>query len=392
MWFFIGQFLSDIMQSINSYIHRAQAKKSTTAYRSTWQRLHIDFFLFTSVLAVITMGLFILYSAANQNMHIVEKQLLRFLIAFFIMLIAAQIPPQRFRQWTPVIYFLGLMLLAAVLAIGVVSQGAERWLDLGVVKFQPSEIMKIAVPMALAWYFKDRQLPPSFKDVVIAGLIIIVPALLVAKQPDLGTALMISISGACVLLLTGLNWRWIGGSLLALVASTPVLWHFMHNYQRQRVLTFINPARDPLGTGYHIIQSKVAIGSGGVLGKGWLNGTQSHLNFLPAHATDFIFAVCGEELGLIGSTVLIVLYLFILYRCIYISLKAQDTYTRLLAGGLALTFFVSFYINIGMVTGIFPVVGIPLPLISYGGTSIMTLLTAFGILMSIHTHRKLNTK
>jgi len=249
--------------------------------------------------------------------------------------------------------------------------------------------MRIAIPMMLAWYFSQKELPPTGKDLLISAAIIFIPAMITAKEPDLGSAIIIASGGLCVLLFAGIRWRVIFGLMILTSAAAPFIWHFMHGYQKQRVLTFLNPNRDPLGTGYHIIQSKIAIGSGGIFGKGWLHGTQSHLHFLPEHATDFIFAVSGEELGLIGCSILLLIYLLIVSRCLYIASQAQDTFTRLLAGGLSLLFFISVFVNMGMVTGILPVVGLPLPLISYGGSSMLTILASFGILMSIHGHKKL---
>jgi rod shape determining protein RodA len=273
--------------------------------------------------------------------------------------------------------------------MGDIGQGAQRWLDLGFIRFQPSEIMKLAVPMMVVWYLSDKRLPPTGWKLLLAGVLILAPVVLIAKQPDLGTSLLIGSSGFFVLFLAGLSWKLLGGLTLAATAGTPVLWHFMHEYQRQRVITFLNPEQDPLGTGYHIIQSKIAIGSGGLFGKGWLNGTQAHLEFLPERSTDFIFAVLGEEFGLVGIGVLLFVYAFIIVRSLYIATQAQDTFSRLLGGSLAMTFFIYIIVNTGMVTGLLPVVGLPLPLVSYGGTSMVTLMAGFGILMSIHTHRKL---
>jgi rod shape determining protein RodA len=249
--------------------------------------------------------------------------------------------------------------------------------------------MKIALPLILAWYLSGKSLPLQWFDLIISGILLIIPTFLIAKEPDLGTAIIIAFSGFCVLFLAGLRWRFILSLLGLGIISMPFIWHFMHDYQKQRVLTFFNPERDPLGSGYHIIQSKIAVGSGGLFGKGYLNGTQSHLSFLPAHATDFIFAVSGEEFGLIGCLLIILLFLFIFIRCMYMSLQAQDTFTRLFTGSFALTFIVSAFINIGMVIGILPVVGVPLPLISYGGSSMLTSMIVFGMMMSIHTHRKM---
>ena len=322
-------------------------------------------------------------------MDLVYRQMLRLAIAFGTMITVAQISPGLLQRMTPWAYAAGILLLLAVLLGGEASGGAQRWLDLYIVRFQPSEMMKLAVPMMVAWYLADIRLPPKPLQLVAGGVMIVVPMLMIARQPDLGTALLIASAGFFVLFLAGLQWRLLIVMALLAAAAAPLLWHFMHDYQRQRVITFLNPENDPLGTGYHIIQSKIAIGSGGLYGKGWLNGTQSQLDFLPERSTDFIFAVLGEEFGFIGILVLFAFYVFIVIRGILIAIQAQDTYTRLLAGSITMTFFVYVIINTGMVTGILPVVGLPLPAISYGGTSIVTLMAGFGILMSIHTHRKL---
>ncbi|MCK4609088.1 MAG: rod shape-determining protein RodA [Gammaproteobacteria bacterium] len=380
------------MKKYNLTIHQPyQSQGTQTNFQKLWHFLHIDIPLLVGILLLITMGLFILYSASNQNTALIIRQATRMLIALGIMFVLAQIPPRKYKGWAPWLFGLCLLLLLAVLGIGAMSKGAQRWLNLGLFSFQPSEIMKLAVPMMLAWYLSDKRLPPDFKTLLICGAIILVPVVATAKQPDLGTALIIAIAGIFVLLLAGISWKLVTSTAALLALCFPIVWHFMHSYQRARVLTFLNPERDPLGSGYHIIQSKIAIGSGGLLGKGWLHGTQSHLHFLPEHATDFIFAVCSEEFGLIGCLILLAILLYIIGRGLYISSQAQDTFTRLLAGSLTLTFFLSFFVNIGMVTGILPVVGLPLPLISYGGSSIVTLMAGFGIIMSIHTHRKLVT-
>ncbi len=351
------------------------------------QRLHIDIPLLSGLLLLSLMSFVILYSAGDQNGAIIVRQALRLLIAFAVMFAVAQIPLRYILGWAPWLFGAGLILLVAVLLIGDISKGAQRWLDFGLFRFQPAEIMKLAVPMMIAWYLSTKRLPPHGWHIVIVGLLIILPVGLIAKQPDLGTALLIASAGVFVLLLAGMSARLIGACVILLAAVAPVLWHFLHDYQRQRVLTFFNPENDPLGAGYHIIQSTIAIGSGGMYGKGWLNGTQSYLDFLPERTTDFIFAVYGEEFGLIGILVLLAVYLFIVARGLYIALNAQDTFARLLASSLTLTFFVYVFVNIGMVTGLMPVVGVPLPLISYGGTSLVTLMAAFGILMSIQTGR-----
>lgn len=360
------------------------------ASRRDWQYiLHLDAMLLFSLIALSTLGLFVLYSSAGGDDQLVLRQCIRLGIAFSAMAIIAQLRTQWLERWTPWLYSVGLLLLIAVLLVGDIGKGAQRWLDLGFIRFQPSEMMKLAVPMMVAWYLSDKRLPPSPSRLSIAGALIVVPVLLIAKQPDLGTALLIAGAGFFVLFLAGLSWRLLGGLAILAGAGAPILWHFMHEYQRQRVITFLDPEQDPLGAGYHIIQSKIAIGSGGLFGKGWLNGTQAHLEFLPERSTDFIFAVLGEEFGLFGIAVLLTIYSILIVRCIYIATQAQDTYSRLLGGSLAMTFFIYIIVNTGMVTGLLPVVGLPLPMVSYGGTSMVTLMAGFGILMSIHTHRKL---
>lgn len=355
----------------------------------SWNKLHLDPILLIGLFILSCLGVFILYSASNQSFVMIKNEILRLGLGFLVMLLFAQISPLRYKQWAPWIFGIGLVLLILVLVIGKSDHGARRWLSLGFFRFQPSEIMKLAMPMMLAWYLDDKVLPPAKRVLLMCSLILLIPVLVTAKQPDLGTAIVIGVSGIFVILLAGMRWRLIAalGALVALCA--PILWHFLHSYQKERILTLLNPERDPLGSGYHIIQSKIAIGSGGLWGKGWLNGTQAHLKFLPEHTTDFIFAVTAEELGFIGSVILILLFLGILSRCLYISTQAQDTFTRLLTGSLSLTFFISEFINIGMVIGILPVVGIPLPFISYGGTSIVSLMAGFGIIMSVQTHKKL---
>ena len=360
------------------------------ASRRDWQHiLHLDAALLFGLVALSTLGLFVLYSSAGGDEQLLVRQMVRLGLAFGSMAIIAQLRPQWMERWTPWLYGVGLLLLLAVLVAGDVGKGAQRWLDLGFVRFQPSEMMKLAVPMMVAWYFSDKRLPPGGWQLLIAGMLIIVPVILIAMQPDLGTSLLIGSAGFFALFLAGLSWRLLGSLAVVAAAGAPVLWHFMHDYQRQRVITFLDPEQDPLGAGYHIIQSKIAIGSGGLFGKGWLNGTQAHLEFLPERSTDFIFAVLGEEFGLVGIGVLLLVYSFIIVRSLYIATQAQDTFARLLGGSLAMTFFIYIIVNTGMVTGLLPVVGLPLPMVSYGGTSMVTLMAGFGILMSIHTHRKL---
>jgi len=352
------------------------------------RRLNIDGPLLGALLLTSGLGLVVLYSAVGENMDLWLQQCVRLVAALVAMLVVAQLPPDLMRRWTPWGYLIGLILLILVLQSGEVGQGAQRWLDLGI-RFQPSEIMKLAVPMMAAWFLHERRLPPRFLDIVIIGAMIVVPTTLIAIQPDLGTSLLIATAGILVIVLAGLSMRVM---LLLGVASIPgamVLWNYMQDYQKQRVLTLLNPDSDPLGAGYNIIQSKIAIGSGGLFGKGWTNGSQAQLDFLPERDTDFIFAVMGEELGLLGVLSLLGLYMFIVGRSLYIAIQARDTFSRLLAGSISLTFFVYVFVNTAMVTGLVPVVGIPLPLVSFGGTSMVTLMAGFGILMSIHNHRKL---
>ncbi|MCE3043731.1 rod shape-determining protein RodA [Legionella sp. 16cNR16C] len=356
-------------------------------YRFTSKSLHVDWPLLVLILSIVMFGMLILYSASNQDMSMIMRQGMRLFFAFGIMLIFAAIPPHKYKIWTPWIYCVGLGLLLAVMVMGKIGKGAQRWLDLGVFRFQPSEIMKLAIPMMTAWYLDRKPVPINMKTLIIASIMIFFPALLIAKQPDLGTAIMVVSAGLSAIFLAGIRLRIIMIAVILIGSAAPLLWHVMHDYQKQRILTLLNPEHDPLGSGYHIIQSKIAIGSGGLFGKGWLEGSQSHLNFLPEHATDFIFAVCGEEFGFLGSLALIILFILVSFRGLQIAIQAQTSYTRLLAASLAMTFFLSAFVNIGMVMGILPVVGIPLPLVSYGGTAMVTFLASFGILMSISTHR-----
>ncbi len=349
---------------------------------------NIDPTLLISLLILCAIGLAVLYSSTSGETAAITRQSIRFAVGFIALFFLAQIPIKEMARWTPWLYTFGIGLLLVVMFVGYSGKGAQRWLDLGFMRFQPSELLKIFLPMMLAWYFSEKPMPPKLVQIFIALIIIAVPSALVLRQPDLGTALLIAFGGVCVIFLAGITLRWLmifGGLAMA---SLPLLWLNLHDYQRQRVLTMLNPESDPLGTGYHIIQSKIAIGSGGVYGKGWLNGTQSQLDFVPERTTDFIFAVFSEEFGFMGVVLLLFVYGLIVMRGLTIATRAQDTYSRLLAGGLSLSFFAYFMVNIGMVSGLLPVVGVPLPLISYGGTSAVTILAAFGILMSIHSHRK----
>ena len=356
--------------------------------QSLGQRLHIDFPLFFGILVLCIVGLIVIYSAGGQDMNLVYRQAVKLLIALVGMVIIAQLPPAEIARWSFGLYLFGIVLLILVIFYGDVGKGAQRWLDLKIFRFQPSELMKLSVPMMVAYYLADKTLPPNILRVATVCVLITLPVLLIAKQPDLGTALLVATAGFSVLFIAGISWRLltIMGGLAA--AGAPVLWYFMHDYQKRRVLTFLNPENDPLGAGYHTIQSKIAIGSGGFYGKGWLNGTQSHLEFLPERSTDFIFAVFCEEFGMLGVLFLLCIYLFIISRGLYIAINAQDTFGRLFASGLTLTFFVYIFVNMGMVTGQLPVVGVPLPLVSHGGTSMVTLMIGFGIIMAIHTHRR----
>ena len=357
--------------------------------RTIIQRLHLDLPLLTGIILLCLIGTVVLYSAGSQDIGLIYRQLLRVGVALILLLICAQLSPPKLARWSLGIYLTGLLLLALVLVFGDVGKGAQRWLDLGLFRFQPSELMKIALPMVLAWLFSEKPLPPSFFRIVISCVMIILPVVLIVKQPDLGTSLLVAAAGFSILFVAGINWKLIVGFIGFAALSTPVLWYFMHDYQRQRILTFLNPEQDPLGAGYHIIQSKIAIGSGGIYGKGWLNGTQSHLEFLPERSTDFIFSVFSEEFGFMGVLLIVFLYLFVIARGLQISMNAQQTYGKLLGSGLVFTFFVYIFVNMGMVTGQLPVVGVPLPLISMGGTSMVTLMAGFGILMAIQSHRRL---
>lgn len=357
---------------------------------SLLQRMHIDGVLLLLLLLLAAGSLFVLYSAGGKNWDLLIKQATSYGIGLGAMLVIAQLEPRFMARWVPLGYLAVVGLLVAVEFVGYTAMGATRWISIpGVIRFQPSEFMKIIMPMTIAWYLSARALPPSIKHTAVSLALIVVPFVLILKQPDLGTSLLVLVSGAFVLFIAGLRWRWILTALAALVPIAVAMWYFvLHNYQKQRVLTFLDPESDPLGTGWNIIQSKAAIGSGGVFGKGWLLGTQSHLDFLPESHTDFIIAVLAEEFGLVGVCLLLLVYLLLIARGLKITVQAQTLFGKLLAGALTMTFFVYVFINIGMVSGLLPVVGVPLPFISFGGTSLVTLLSGFGVLMSIHTHRK----
>jgi rod shape determining protein RodA len=373
---------------VKDFYQASVANIDTTEQQGWLYRLHIDWPLFIAVMLLCCIGLVILFSASGESTVAIERQFMRILLAFLIMIVMAQIPITHLRRWSLPVFLIGSLMLVGVLLVGDTGKGAQRWLDLGVVRFQPSELLKLAVPMVLSWLFSGGHLPPTWPRILIALFFMAVPALLIAQQPDLGTALLVVCAGVLVLFLAGLSWRIIIMMAVFVVSAAPLLWFFMRDYQRQRVLTFLDPQSDPLGAGYHIIQSQIAIGSGGLYGKGWLQGTQSHLEFLPERSTDFIFAVLGEEFGLVGIVLLLSVYLFIIFRGLYISVHAPTVYARLLGGSLTMIFFVYLFVNTGMVVGLLPVVGVPLPLISYGGTSLVTLMAGFGILMAIATMKK----
>ncbi|MDX1598363.1 MAG: rod shape-determining protein RodA [Marinobacter sp.] len=359
--------------------------------RSLWSVFHIDPILLTLLLLLIGGGLVVLYSGADRNIEVVKAQGIRMGVALVVMLVFAQLDPAVFRRWAPWLYLAGVAGLAAVLLVGVGAKGAQRWLAIpGLPRFQPSELMKLVVPMMIAWYLSRHFLPPTFTRVAVAVFLVLTPMSMIILQPDLGTSLLVGAAGIFVVFFAGMSWRLIAAFAALVSVSAPLMWFFvMRDYQKQRVLTLLDPQSDPLGAGWNIIQSKTAIGSGGLDGKGWLQGTQSHLEFLPESHTDFIVAVLAEEFGFIGMLILMAVYLLIILRCLYIGATAQDSFSRLLAGALTMTFFIYIFVNVGMVSGLLPVVGVPLPLISYGGTSSVTLMAAFGVLMSIHTHRRM---
>ena len=357
---------------------------------SLLQRLHIDGWLLLILLVLAAGGLFVLYSASGKNWDILLKQASSFGLGLLAMFIVAQIEPRFMARWVPLAYLAGTSMLLYVELFGYTAMGATRWIHIpGVIRFQPSEFMKLIMPATIAWYLARGSLPPRLKHICISLLLIGIPFVLVLKQPDLGTAMLILASGAFVLFMGGLRWRWISAAVAAAVPIAVAMWYFvLHDYQKRRIHTFLDPESDPLGSGWNIIQSKAAIGSGGVFGKGWLQGTQSHLDFLPESHTDFIIAVLGEEFGLVGICLLLMVYLVLIGRGLFITAQAQTLFGKLLAGSITMTFFVYVFVNIGMVSGLLPVVGVPLPFISYGGTSLVTLMTGFGVLMSVHTHRK----
>ena len=350
---------------------------------------HLDPPLLGATLLLMGIGLIVLYSASNASLPRVSSQLMNILVALAVMWVFANIPPHYLMRLAVPVYVLGLLMLLGVAFFGEVVNGARRWLNVGVTRIQPSELMKIAVPLMLAWYFDRYEATLKLKNYVIGAVMFIVPVAFIARQPDLGTAVLIFATGCYVLFLAGLAWRIIGGLVVAAAACMPLVWSMLHGYQRQRLLTLLDPSQDPLGAGYHTIQSTIAVGSGGLAGKGWLNGSQTHLDFIPERTTDFLFAVYSEEFGLIGNAILLVLFLLVMARGAAITAHAPTLFSRLIAGAFTLTFFTYAFVNMGMVSGILPVVGVPLPLLSYGGTSLVTICLGFGILMSVQTHKKL---
>jgi rod shape determining protein RodA len=359
--------------------------------RQLWQRFnaHLDRPLLVGILLLLLISLLVLFSADNASADQALKQLVNIGVAFTLMWLIANLPLNYLMRSAVPVYLLGLVLLVGVALFGEISHGARRWLNIGVATIQPSELMKIGVPLMMAWYFEKYEASLGLRHYIVAAILLLVPVGLIARQPDLGTALLIAASGFYVLFLAGLSWKIIAGLFVSALASAPVLWSMLHDYQRHRILMLFDPSQDALGKGYHTIQATIAVGSGGLLGKGYLNGTQGRLDFLPERTTDFIFAVYAEEFGLLGNLVLLGVYLYVIGRGFVITANASTYFTRLMAGSITLTFATYAFVNMGMVSGILPVVGVPLPLVSYGGTSMLTLLLGFGILMSIETHKKL---
>ena len=354
-----------------------------------FSRHHIDLPLLFGLFAALCFSLFVLYSASGQELDMLLRQITRTGAAFLLMILVAQIPPRLYAKASIYLYIVGLILLILVELFGDISKGAQRWLNLGFIRIQPSEIFKVVMPLCVATFLSKTTIPPKFITTIGAFIIVGMPTVLILLQPDLGTASLVAVAGCIGIFIAGLSWWWIIIGAGAGAAALPVMWNFvLHDYQKQRVLTLIDPSSDPLGAGYHIIQSKIAIGSGCLYGKGWLQGSQSQLDFLPEPHTDFIFAVLSEETGLIGFIVLMSLYCFIIGRCVLITLNTKDNFERILCGSFTFTFMFYIFVNIGMVSGILPVVGVPLPLISYGGTAMITLTICFGMIMSIHTHKK----
>lgn len=355
-------------------------------------RFKIDYPLTICLFILCCVSLLILWSAGGESQRLIFNQSVRMGVAVVVMLAIAQVRPETLFRVTPILFALGLIMLLLVLLVGYTGKGAQRWLNLGFMRFQPSELMKIAVPMMVAWVLTRKSLPPSNWTLMLAAIVLAAPAAMILKQPDLGTTILILMSGALIIFLSGFAWKYIVSMSIMTAIAIPVLYQFLHEYQQRRIQTLFDPWADPLGSGYHIIQSMIAIGSGGAQGKGWLEGSQSQLEFIPERHTDFIFSVFAEEQGFIGFVLLLLLYVVLTGRGLYIAYYTKDTFSRLLAGSLSMTFFFYVFVNIGMVSGMLPVVGVPLPLVSYGGTSMVTLMASFGILMSIHHHRSLMSR
>lgn len=363
-------------------------KNKSAKFADFLLKLNIDFWLFIGVVVTCIFGFFVLYSASNQNEIVVEKQIIRLFLGFFIMIVVAQINPILIKIWTPRIFLVAFLFLLAVPIFGEISLGARRWLDLGFIRFQPSELFKILLPLMLAWFASIYGMPNDFKKIFINFALLFVPVSLIIMQPDLGTAILVIASSFAVIFLSGISWAFLGISFGIVCLSAPFLWYMLHDYQRQRILTLFNPESDPTGSGFHIIQSKIAIGSGGFTGNGWLNGTQAHLNFIPEQKTDFIFSVLGEEFGMVGFIFLMICYTFIIVRMSYMTLKLSEAFEKLVGGSIIMMFISYIFVNLGMVMGILPVVGVPLPLLSYGGTSLVTMMIGFGLICSFYNRRK----
>ncbi|MBL7002645.1 MAG: rod shape-determining protein RodA [Gammaproteobacteria bacterium] len=370
---------------MNSY----QDSESGSITQRILESIRLDPMLIFLISLLVLLGVFVVFSASGENTALLERHAYRIGLATFLLIVVANIALRWLQAGTFFFYLLGVGLLVAVIFFGEIGKGAQRWINFGFIRFQPSEILKLAVPMMVAYYLSDKILPVGLKDLMVSLLIVFIPVLLIAKQPDLGTAILVGSAGFFVLFIAGIRWRILIMMTLILLITAPVLWKYaLHDYQKTRIMTMLDPESDPLGSGYHIIQSKIAIGSGGTYGKGWLNGTQSQLDFLPERSTDFIFAVFSEEFGFIGVILLLILYLLIILRGLVIAAHANNTFGRLLAGALSMTFFVYLFVNTGMVSGLLPVVGVPLPLVSYGGTSIVTLMIGFGMIMSIRSSKR----
>ena len=379
-----------VLKLMNDIDKNTLGQVNTNKVQGTFfTRHHVDVPLLLGLFLALCFSLFVLYSASGQEIDMVIRHITRTCGAFLLMIVVAQIPPRIYSKLSIYLYIIGIILLILVELFGDISKGAQRWLNLGFVRIQPSEIFKVVMPLTVATFLARSTLPPKFLSTIFAFMIVGGPTVLILMQPDLGTATLVAVAGVIAIFVAGLSWWWIIAGAGAAAGAISLMWNFvLHDYQKQRVFTLIDPSSDPLGAGYHIIQSKIAIGSGGMFGKGWLQGSQSQLDFLPEPHTDFIFAVLSEETGLVGFLILMAIYCFIIGRCVLITLNTKDAFERILCGSFTFTFMFYVFVNIGMVSGILPVVGVPLPLISYGGTAMVTLTICFGMIMSIHTHKK----